>query len=72
MNVNTSYPRFEYWKTGTQWYWHLQAANGRIVGDSGGFNTEAGVKAAIATFCQLVQIAANRPAVHVFSTQYQY
>lgn len=59
------YPRFEYWQTGTQWYWHLQAANHKIVGASGGFNSEAGVKDAIATFCELVGIAASRPAVHV-------
>jgi len=61
------YPRFEYWQTGTQWYWHLQAANSRIVGSSGGFNSEAGVKAAISTFCQLVNLAASRPAVQVSS-----
>jgi uncharacterized protein YegP (UPF0339 family) len=60
------YPRFEYWQTGTQWYWHLQGANGRIVGVNGGFNSEAGVKDAIATFCRLVSLAANRPAVRVY------
>lgn len=59
------YPRFEYWKSGTQWYWHLQAANHRIVGANGGFNSESGVKEAIATFCQLINIAANRPAVQI-------
>lgn len=59
------YPRFEYWQSGTQWYWHLQAANGRLVGDSGGFNTEAGVKDAIRTFCRLVGLAAQKPPVHI-------
>lgn len=60
-----SYPRFEYWQTGTQWYWHLQAANGRIIGASGGFDSEAGVKAAISLFCQRVAEAGIRPAVHI-------
>jgi uncharacterized protein YegP (UPF0339 family) len=60
-----AYPRFEYWQTGTQWYWHLQAANGRIVGASSGFNSEAGVKDAISTFCKLVILASDRPAVHI-------
>jgi uncharacterized protein YegP (UPF0339 family) len=59
------YPRFEYWQTGTQWYWHLQGANGRIVGASGGYNSEAGVKDAIANFCRLVNLASQRAAVHV-------
>jgi uncharacterized protein YegP (UPF0339 family) len=63
--AQVDYPRFEYWQTGTQWYWHLQAANYRIVGASSGFNSEAGVKDAIATFCRLVSLAANRPAVHI-------
>ena len=61
------YPRFEYWQTGTQWYWHLQAANYKIVGASGGYNSEAGVKEAMARFCQLVNLAANRPAAHIQS-----
>ena len=64
-----AYPRFEYWKTGTQWYWHLQAANYKVVGSSGGFNSEAGVLDAIRTFCQLVSMAAARPAVHVNAPQ---
>jgi len=59
------YPRFEYWQTGTQWYWHLQGANSRIVGDSGGYNSEAGVLDGINTFCRLVGLATQRPAVHV-------
>lgn len=62
-----AYPRFEYWQTGTQWYWHLQAANYRIVGASGGYDSEDGVKAAITRFCDLVDLAANRPAVHISS-----
>lgn len=64
--TEVSYPRFEYWQTGTQWYWHLQAANYRIIGASGGYDSEAGVKDAIRTFCQRSADASTRPAVHVY------
>lgn len=63
--MSTNYPRFEYWKTGSQWYWHLQAANGRIIGASGGFNSEDGVKAAIRTFYQNVLAAGKNDMVEV-------
>lgn len=48
--MKDGYPRFEYWKTGSQWYWHLQSGNGRIVGSGSGFDNEDGVKDAINTF----------------------
>lgn len=63
--MSTNYPRFEYWETNGQWYWHLQAANGRIVGASGGFNSKEGVKAAIRTFYQNVLAAGENNMVEV-------
>jgi len=65
MSNNVPYPRFEYWLTDNQWYWHLQAANGRIVGSASGFDSEAGVLDAIDTFCRLVSLAAHRYRVRI-------
>jgi hypothetical protein len=34
------YPKFEIWKTGNLWYWHLKARNGEILCVSEGYTTE--------------------------------
>jgi uncharacterized protein YegP (UPF0339 family) len=63
--MNPPLPRFEYWNTGTQWYWHLVAGNGYIIADgSEGYDSEYNVKRAIANFVATVSTASGR-VVHV-------
>lgn len=64
--MEVTLPRYEYWSTGTLWYWHLVARNGRRVATGGqGFASEAGVIQAINDFHKNVIEAGNKNAVHV-------